>query len=307
VTLLLLLGLALVGLSGVLCLRSLTFAQARRQQTLAQIDAYGITADGISAPSVRGLRQLAVATASAVGALAMRRLGSTKERELRTLLDSAGFYHSRAATFLGARILAGFCVPLLSLGLAVAGGGVSPRALVGVAFLGAFGWVLPKFLLERRATSRLEQVDREVPELVDLLVTTVEAGVGFGAALQLAARSIRGPLGQELRLVLQEQSMGLTTDEALRNLAVRVDSPAIRAFIQALLQGESLGVSIGKVLRDVAIDMRKRRRQAAEERAQKAPTKILFPLVLLILPAMFIVTLGPAVVQILRVLGSSAP
>jgi tight adherence protein C len=305
VTLLLFFGLALVGLSGVLCLRSLSFAQARRQQTLAQIDAYGVTADGREAPAVRGLRQLAVATASAVGALAIRTVAPAKERELRTLLDSAGFYRASAATFFGARILAGVCLPLSSVGLAVAAGGVSLRVVVGAGCLGAFGWALPKFLLERRATRRLEQVDREVPELVDLLVTTVEAGVGFGAALQLAARSIRGPLGEELRLVLQEQSMGLTTDEALRNLAVRVNSPAIRAFIQALVQGESLGVSIGKILRDIAVDMRKRRRQRAEERAQKAPMKILFPLVLLILPAMFIVTLGPAVVQILRVLGSS--
>lgn len=305
-TLLLLLGLSLVGVSGVLCVRTLTFAQARRQQTLAQIDAYGVTGDGRTAPAVRSLRQVAVAVAFGVGALAIRTVVPAKEPELRTLLDSAGFYRSRAETFLGARILAGACLPLLAVGLAAAGGGVSARALLGAACLGGFGWALPRFLLERRARGRLEQVDREVPELVDLLVTSVEAGVGFGAALQLAARSIRGPLGDELRLVLREQNMGLTADEAMRNLALRVDTPAIRAFIQALIQGESLGVSIGKILRDVAVDMRKRRRQKAEERAQKAPTKILFPLVLLILPAMFIVSLGPAVVQILRTLGSGS-
>jgi tight adherence protein C len=305
VTLLLLLGLALVGLSGVLSLRSLTFAQARRQQTLAQIDAYALPPERGKRPAVRGPRELVAAIASAVGALALRTFAHGKERELRTLLDSAGFYRSSAATFFGTRILAAVCVPLATIALGLAGGGVSLRLLGGALFLGGFGWLLPKFLLERRASRRLEQVDREVPELVDLLVTSVEAGVGFGGALQLAARSIRGPLGDELRLALQEQSMGLTTDEALRNLAARVDSPAIRAFIQALLQGESLGVSIGKILRDIAVDMRKRRRQKAEEKAQKAPVKILFPLIVLILPAMFIFTLGPAVVQILRVLGST--
>ena len=176
--------------------------------------------------------------------------------------------------------------------------------MVGAACLAGFGWVAPKFVLGRRAAHRLEQVDREVPELVDLLVTTVEAGVGFAAALQIAARSIEGPLGQELRLALREQSMGLTIDEALRNMAGRIDSAAIRSFIQALVQGEALGVSIGKVLRDLAVDMRKRRRQAAEERAQKTPTKIVFPLVALILPAMFIVTLGPALMSFFRTLGS---
>ena len=160
--------------------------------------------------------------------------------------------------------------------------------------------------MQRRARLRLEQIDREVPELVDLLVTTVEAGVGFAAGLQLASRSIEGPLGQELRLALREQSLGLTPEEALRNLSdCGSDSPATRAFTQALVQGESLGVSIGTILRDLATDMRKRRRQSAEERAQKTPTKILFPLIALILPAMFIVTLGPVMMEIVRFLGSA--
>jgi tight adherence protein C len=159
--------------------------------------------------------------------------------------------------------------------------------------------------VQRRARLRVEEIDREVPELVDLLVTTIEAGVGFASALQLASRSIEGPLGQELRLALREQSLGLTPEETLRNLSVRVDSPATRAFTQALVQGESLGVSIGTILRDLAIDMRKRRRQAAEERAQKTPTKILFPLIGLILPALFIMTLGPVLLEIVRFLSSS--
>jgi tight adherence protein C len=167
------------------------------------------------------------------------------------------------------------------------------------------GWILPGYVVKKRARSRIDQVDREVPELVDLLVTTVEAGVAFAAGIQLAARSIRGPLGEELRLVLREQSLGLTPAEALRNLSARVDSPALRAFTQALIQGEALGVSIGKVLRELAIDMRKRRRQAAEERAQKTPTKILFPLVALILPAMFILTLGPVLARVIEFFGSS--
>jgi tight adherence protein C len=304
-TFLLLTGLALVGLSGVLALRTLGFAGMRRRQALAHIDAYGFSSAAHPARPRRGLREVAAGVASAVGARLVHRIGPERERQLQTVLDSAGFYGTSAATFLGYRALGATALPVLALAFGAAGGGVSARGILGAAFLGGLGWVMPKFLLERKAKNRLAEVDREVPELVDLLVTTVEAGVGFGAALQLAARSIRGPLGQELRLALHEQTMGLTTDEALRNLAARVDSPAIRAFIQALLQGEALGVSIGKVLRDLAVDMRKRRRQAAEERAQKAPTKILFPLVLLILPAMFIVTLGPVAVTIIRVLGSS--
>jgi tight adherence protein C len=177
--------------------------------------------------------------------------------------------------------------------------------LLGGALLTVMGWYLPYVRVQRRARLRLEQIDREVPELVDLLVTTVEGGVGFAAGLQLASRSIEGPLGQELRLALREQSLGLTPEEALRNLSLRVDSPATRAFTQALVQGESLGVSIGTILRDLAVDMRKRRRQSAEERAQKTPTKILFPLIVLILPAMFIVSLGPVLMEALSFFGST--
>ncbi len=132
-----------------------------------------------------------------------------------------------------------------------------------------------------------------MPELVDLLVTTIEAGIGFGSALQLSRRRVRDPLGSELRLTLGEQSMGLTMTEALTNMLERTNrSASMRAFVQSIVQGETMGVSIGQTLRDLAVDMRKRRRQAAEERAQKAPIKLLFPLTFLILPAMLIVILG---------------
>jgi tight adherence protein C len=138
------------------------------------------------------------------------------------------------------------------------------------------------------------EIDLEVPELVDLLVTTVEAGVGFGTALQLVARRVEGPLGQELRITLREQGMGLTIENALENMRNRIDTLSVRTFVQAIVQGQLLGVSIGKILRDLAVDMRKRRRQMAEERAQKMPTKILFPLIFLIMPALFIIVLfGP--------------
>jgi tight adherence protein C len=156
--------------------------------------------------------------------------------------------------------------------------------------------------VNRRARMRLEQIDYEIPELIDLLVTTVEAGLSFSASLQMAARRFKGPLGQELRLALQEQDMGLATNEALENMLTRANTSAMRSFVRSVLQVETLGVSIGKVLRDLAIEMRKRRRQLAEERAQKAPTKMLFPLVLLIFPAIFVVLLGPAAIGILSAL-----
>ena len=115
-----------------------------------------------------------------------------------------------------------------------------------------------------------------------------------------SARSLLRPLGEELRLALQEQNFGLATSEALVNMLGRAETPGMRAFVRSIVQGESLGVSIGQILRNLAEDMRKRRRAAAEERAQKAPVKMLIPLVFLIFPAMFVVLLGPAIFAFLE-------
>ena len=300
------LGLALAGVSVGFGMRAAGTGRARRQQTYEQISAYGFNPPA-TGPKVErhdlkdGLRRLA----TAFGAFMARRVGADRERQLRDLLHEAGFYQTSVTTFLGYRLLLAVSLPLLWLWLTAALGSVGIQTILGVICLAALGWVIPTFALKRKVRSRLEEIDYEVPELVDLLVTTVEAGVGFGAALQVSARRIEGPLGQELKLTMREQTMGLTIEEALTNMLRRADTPALRAFVQAILQGEKLGVSIGKILRDLAVDMRKRRRAAAEERAQKAPTKILFPLIFLIFPALFIVSLGPLVIAFLHGLASS--
>ena len=302
-TLFLLTGLALIGFACVLVLRSMSLARARQRSTLAQINAYGFSPQAAAAARSLTLRSVVDTAALRTGNRLLQRLGGERERALRRHLDAAGMYQTTVATFLGYRLLA-TAVPVSLLAFGSLGGSLSPRMTLLGVWAAAIGWILPGYVTKKRARSRIEQVDREVPELVDLLVTTVEAGISFASGIQLAARSIRGPLGDELRLLLQEQSLGLTPVEGLRNLSGRVESSALRAFTQALIQGEALGVSIGKVLRDLAIDMRKRRRQAAEERAQKTPTKILFPLVALILPAMFILTLGPVFAQVIKFFGS---
>jgi tight adherence protein C len=160
-------------------------------------------------------------------------------------------------------------------------------------------------IVSRRARKRFERVERDLPELIDLLVVTVEAGMGFNGSMQITSQRLRGPLGDELRLTLQEQRMGLSTSRALSNLLVRCDTPSMRSFVRSVLQGETLGVSIGQIMRSLALEMRKRRRAAAEERAQKAPIKLLFPLVFLIFPAMFIVLLFPAVFSFVTTFGGT--
>jgi tight adherence protein C len=305
--LMLMVGLSLIAASAVLVMRSFALAQTARRRTLDQIEVYGfrsaVPAEDEESPD---LRTALGGIATATGEKALARFDSLRagEGSLRKLLNSAGMYQTSVASFLGSRILITSFGPALIV-LLLVGGNFDLRLLVGCVLMTIMAWYFPYVRVQRRARLRIEEIDLEVPELVDLLVTTVEAGVGFASGLQLASRSIRGPLGQELRLALREQSLGLTPEEALRNLSVRVDSPATRAFTQALVQGGSLGVSIGAVLRDLAIDMRKIRRQAAEERAQKTPTKILFPLITLILPAMFIVTLGPVLMEAIAFFGSS--
>jgi tight adherence protein C len=115
---------------------------------------------------------------------------------------------------------------------------------------------------------------------------------------------MRGPLALELRLTLQEQRMGLAVNEALDGMLRRCETPGLRTFVRSVIQGESLGVSTGQIMRNLAVEMRKKRRSMAEERAQKAPVKMLFPLVFLIFPAMFIVLLGPAYYAISKIFGA---
>lgn len=302
----LLLGLCLVGVSVAFMLRAYAVTGLKRGETLAQIASYGFSA-GVAAEQVarqrQGLRQLVDGLARVVGKPATLRLGPAREAEARAILRGAGLYQTDIELFIGYRLLVAAGLPAFYLLMSASSGSLGFRGLIIVSFIATMGWVLPSFILKRRAAARLEQIDLEMPELVDLLVTTVEAGIGFTSGLQLVARRVEGPLGQELRIALREQAMGLTIEDALQNMLARQDSTSIRAFVQAIIQGQKLGVSIGKILRDLAVDMRKRRRQLAEERAQKAPTKILFPLVFLILPALFIVVLGGPIIGLGKTLG----
>jgi tight adherence protein C len=150
---------------------------------------------------------------------------------------------------------------------------------------------------------RLKEIDRRLPDLIDLLVVTIEAGLGFTGALRMASEHLVGPLSDELSLTLQEQTMGLSVNDALGNLLARANTEGMRSFVRAMAQGERLGISLGHIMRNLAIDMRKRRRKAAEERAQKAPIKMLFPLVFLIFPALYIVLLVPAALTLVHSLG----
>ena len=304
-TLLLLVGMALAGVAVALAFRSFAFAGVRKRETFAQIEAYGFGRPApVSAPS-RTLKDHLDTLAAALGTPFARSMRPEKREDLRRLVRGSGHYELRVETLVGYRVIAATAMPAVWLWLAAGSGSLSVRVVALVGLGGVVGWIAPTFFLKRQVAKRVHEIDLEMPELVDLLVTTVEAGVGFAASLQLVARRIEGPLGQELRLALQEQAMGITIEEALENMLARVDSVSMRAFVQAIVQGQTLGVPIGKILRDLATEMRKIRRQKAEERAQKTPTKILFPLVAFILPALFIVALGGPIIGLMHQLGAA--
>jgi tight adherence protein C len=199
---------------------------------------------------------------------------------------------------MGYQLLMSVGFAALWIWLAVAANIASALAILGLLFALVLGWMGPIAYVRRSADTRLYQIDYAMPELIDLLVVTVEAGLSLTAALQLASTRMKGPLGEELRIAIQEQRMGLPLLGALENMLNRCTTPAMRSFVRAMTQGERLGVSVGQILRSLALEMRKRRRAMAEEKAQKAPIKILFPLIFMIFPAMFLVLLGPALFAI---------
>jgi tight adherence protein C len=295
----LLMALFLLGFAVMLCLRAFGDAELQeRQDRVGRIAAYGFGTLRLRRSETASFRTWADSLATAIGGLVDRHLDTRRERELRRLLYAAGLYRTTPRRFLGYRFLITLFLVGLWLWLMLVSGAKPAGILLGALCLGAIGWVGPMFLLKRRATERLQRIDHEIPELVDLLVTAIEGGLGFGGSLQLVSHSLEGPLGDEIRIALQEQNMGLTTNEALRNMASRIDTLSMQSFIQAVNQGELLGVSIGKIMRDLASEMRSRRRQSAEERAHKAGTKIIFPVAFCIFPAIFVFALGPPLIYI---------
>lgn len=172
--------------------------------------------------------------------------------------------------------------------------------LVLTLSLALLGWFAPMLWVHHVGTARTERLRAELPDAIDLLTISVEAGLAFDAALAQVARNTEGPLAQEFFRVLQEMQIGTGRIDALRALSERTDLEELRIFVGAMVQAESFGIPIANVLRTQSSQMRIKRSQRAEEQAQKVPVKILFPLIFCIMPALFIVVLGPAAIQIMN-------
>jgi tight adherence protein C len=178
------------------------------------------------------------------------------------------------------------------------------RTILFVPLLAVFGFLAPMLLLRSRAKKRQTRFWKALPDSIDLLTTCVEAGLSLDFAFQRVAQRQHGPVGEEINRMLREKALGQTRREALTALAERIDLPDVSVFVNSIIQAETLGTSIGGVLRIQSRQLRTRRRQRAEQMARQAAPKMVFPLVFFIMPELFIVILGPIVINAFDALGN---
>ena len=306
-------GLELIAIAGVLLLGAgvmilvvnLGKARGGSSATIDQIQTYGYVAEtsgGSEAESAarRPLDSIAGRLGDWVARRSDRVRRGEDSREARSPPACTGRRRARSS---GYQVLCAIAFSLLVLWLIPAMGGSIIFAVVLAVAAGVGGWFAPVYYVELKRRKRMELIDKQMPDMIDLLVVTIEAGLGILASMRVASESMSDPLGQELRLTLQEQRMGLSVGQAIESLGRRADATNMRIFVRAITQGERLGVSIGTTMRNLSVEMRKRRRAMAEERAQKMPIKMLFPLIFFIFPALFIVILTPMIISIVDALG----
>jgi tight adherence protein C len=199
--------------------------------------------------------------------------------------------------FKSALALGGLVLGALFGGAAAGPGGVLFAAIA----LAGIGFIAPDFVISGKARSRKDRIRAELPDALDLMAVSVEAGMGFDGAIAKLTEHMHGPLADEFALTLGEIRIGESRQDALKKLSDRTSTPELSSFVRSIIQADQLGISLGRILRVQATDSRLKRQAAAEEKAMKAPIKMLFPTVLFIFPAMFLVILGPAFLNLSKI------
>jgi tight adherence protein C len=298
---LLILAIATIGAAAFYFAEVATQPMRSRRELVHRATSYGraVTATGKELPR---FRERALAPLIAKAAAIMLRINPrTTTASISNKLMAGGMRKTSPTTFLGAKGLLG--AGGLVVGL-IFGGAAAPKfALLAALFLALIGFMGPSYVLNSRIRRRQAHVAADLPDALDLLSVSVEAGLGFDGAVQKLTEHMEGPLIEEFDFALGEMRIGESRQDALKKMAERSASPEMSSFVRAIIQADQLGISLGRILRVQAGDSRLKRQMLAEEKAMKAPIKMLFPTVLFIFPAMFLVVLGPAFLNLAKVFG----
>jgi len=294
-------GIALFFVAVYLLLSGLTVQQREIAVSVRKAKRYGIRNQREIETRRSVNDRLLGPTAARLATITMRVAPKTNPEQVATKLLQAGLARSLSPqAYLAMK--AGLAALGLLFALILTASGALPF-LLGLALAAGFaalGFIGPEFVVNGRIRTRKDDMKGELPDVLDLLCVCVEAGLGFDQALVKLNERMSGPLVDEFSLVLHEMRIGQSRSAALKNLAERVDSPEVSQFSRAIVQADQLGISLSRILRVQSQDMRLRRQLSAEEKAMKAPVKMLFPTVLFIFPAMFIVALGPAMLNLMK-------
>ena len=292
---LLVFGLASLGLAAYLIGDVATLPARQREGNLRRASQYGQSRRATSGQGQEGFRERAVEPMKMGLAHAVLKLSPrmSVDKVSRRLMGAGVGRAISPTSFLASKAL--FSVLGFVGGTFL--GGLTGNGTLGVllAILFAFiGFVVPDLFISFKARGRRELIRAELPDALDLLAVSVEAGLGFDAAITKLTEHMEGPLVDEFALTLSEMRIGESRHNAMQKMVDRVQAPELASFVRALIQADQLGISLGRILRVQATDTRNKRQAAAEERAMKAPIKMLFPTALFIFPAMFLIILGPA-------------
>jgi len=235
-----------------------------------------------------------------------RRLPVARVEDARQKLVQAGNpYNMSAIDFMGLRVLMGIVLGVLGFVVSSRSQSLSNGMLMGLVLAG-LGYLLPSLWLGSQIRKRRKEITRRLPDALDMLTISVEAGLAFESAMLRVAERWDNALTRELRRTVLEMRVGTPRDQALRRLTMRADVPELRTFVAVLIQSAQLGVSIADVLHSQAALIREKRRQRIEQLAHEASIKMLFPLVFLVFPALFVFILGPSIPRILQALGAAS-
>ena len=297
--LLLIVGMACLGAALFLVGEIITLPARQRETSIKRAVNYGRPRTAVAIGQDNFQNRVVFPFRTWLAGIVLRLSPKTTVDSVRSMLFAAGMGRNVSAT--------GFLAAKAGLAITGAIGGVVLGAAVadgagGVLLLGALlagcGYLIPDFVVKMRGRRRRDEIGRELPDALDLLAVSIEAGLGFDAAVAKLIDRSEGPLIEEFEIVLAEMRIGESRENALKKMGERTDVTEVNNFVRAMVQADQLGMSIGRILRVQATETRLKRQAAAEERAMKAPIKMLFPTVLFIFPAMFLVVLGPAFMQL---------